>query len=139
MLALPEAEIALMEKLMLASSDVQDIPVTHYLNEVKGIYMREGKVKADRYVLGDRHKTRHYMILFSGTMRMVNGDKVEEITGPNVILCEPNIRKLAYTVTDIHGINVMATDEVDVASIEQDLIEKSDTYNQWKLLSACAA
>ena len=131
------------EQAMLFEMDGEDLPVTHHVGEVKGIYLREGRMKRGHYILGHKHKTKHYMVIFSGKMRFLDGDKVVTITGPAVFTCEPNARKLLYILEEVHGMNIMATDLTDVAAIEDELVEKSDLYTEWKArmteLSAASA
>lgn len=133
--ATQNAVVGAVEQAVYRLCEMTEIPVTHHVGHAEGIYLREGRIPADRYVIGDKHLTRHYMVIIKGRMRMLDGDTVVEV-GPGVIACEPGVHKLAYTLEEVWGINIMSTPLTDIASIEASLVEKSDLRREWDALVA---
>lgn len=111
-----------------------DIPITHHLAEVDQVYMRECAIPAGSFVLGHRHKTRHYNILLSGRMRILMDGKVQEMTGPGkIFVSEAGIRKLAFFPEDSRVLNIHCAATTNLDELEALLIEKSDTFKEHAL------
>lgn len=136
--SLAPEKVKAVEHALLSAADVADLPVKHHVGEVKGVYLREGHIKADKYVLGHRHNTRHYLVIIKGRMLMAENDRVTEM-GPGIYLCEPNVRKLAKTLEDVWGFNIMGTDKLEISEIDEELVVTSSLYKEWKLLQESPA
>lgn len=104
-----------------------------------GIYMREMILDAGVMVVGHAHKTEHFNILLSGTMRVVVDEKVEEMTGPKIVLSSPGKKKIGYAITDCRWLTIHPTHETDLSKLEEDLIEKSDAYLEHQNLKLIAS
>lgn len=126
-------KIKIVEQALLGCADVAVLPVKHHVGEVKGVYLREGRIKADKYVLGHRHTTPHYMVILKGRMLMAEDDRVTEM-GPGIYLCSPGRRKLAKTLEEVWGFNIMGTDQTSIPELEEELVITSDLYKEWLLL-----
>jgi hypothetical protein len=122
------------EALLLGHPKAIDIPLVHHVGEVKNVYMREAFFPANTFAIGHKHTTRHYNILLSGRMRVMNGDKVKEIIAPAVFIGEPGVRKVAFFVEDTRWLNVMSAEPTTIPELEALLIEKSETFKEHEAL-----
>lgn len=106
--------------------------VTHRFGP--GIYIRELAVKAGAYVIGHSHRHAHMNALISGkvTVFLEDGEQVELI-GPTTFVAPPG-RKMAYVHEDMVWQNIYATPLTDVAQLEAELFEPSETFKSVPLL-----
>jgi len=107
-----------------------DCPVLHHFGP--GVYIREVRMPAGSLILGHRHKNAHTNILVSGRLKFLNeGGKVAELVAPVVITSNPG-RKLAYILEDTVWQNVYATEERDIETLEEILLDKSEAWIEHK-------
>jgi hypothetical protein len=118
------------------NSEVVPAVINHF---GPGVYMREMLLDAGVMVVGHAHKTEHFNILLSGTMRVVVDDKVEEMTGPMIVLSSPGKKKIGYAITDCRWLTIHPTHETDLSKLEEDLIEKSDAHLEHQNLKLIAS
>ena len=115
-------------------------PVTHHFHP--GLYIRETLIPAGVVAIGKEHKDRHTSILLSGTVMVLKSDgSTETLTAPRTMLSPPG-RKVVYALTDVLWQNVYATDETDLAVLEETYVEKEDnllTEGQKRLIQAMEA
>lgn len=116
------------EEALLNSPGQIDIPITHHLHEVEDVYMRENLYPPNSVVIGHKHKTKHYNILLTGRMRCMNGDKVIEVKAPHIFMSEAGVRKVIFFPEESRIMTVHVTKEKDLLKLEEDIIEKSDTF-----------
>ena len=95
-----------------------------------GLYAREILVPKGCLIVGHKHKKDCLNILASGKMIVKTSmeDEGMEITGPHTFHTGPGVRKLLYAVEESVFINVLMTDNTDLDKIEEELIEKSETF-----------
>jgi len=98
-----------------------------------GLYFREMHAPAGHVILGHTHKTAHTCLLMKGSMRLLAEDgSIREIKAPMIFVAPPG-RKLALTLEDVIFVNIHATEETDVAKLEEQLIDKSQAWTQHQL------
>ena len=103
-----------------------DCPITHRF--APGIYIREVKMPAGSYVIGHHHKTPHLNIMLSGCLTILNEDGSKtELKAPQTFIANTG-RKIAFIHEDVIWQNVFATDERDVATLEDMFLDKSDAW-----------
>lgn len=120
-----------LEQLMMTLPQVE-CPTTHYFGP--GVCIREALIPAGTFVIGHAHKHESMNIMLKGrlALRTPDGD-VWEVTPP-LIMTTGQGRKAAYALEETVWWNVFATDETDVAKIEEQFITKSDA---WREAAAC--
>ena len=104
-----------------------DCPIVHHFGP--GIYIREVHLPAGTFAIGHKHKTAHTNVLFQGQVAIVNNDRVDVVQAPAIFTAQPG-RKAVAAITDCVWLNIFATDETDIEKLEDQLIEKSDTYQE---------
>lgn len=115
---------------LIAEYPQAECPVRHHFGP--GIYIREVLIPAGTLILGHRHKNPHTNILVKGRIKFLNDDgNVIELAGPSVIISASG-RKLAFAMEDTVWQNVYATEERDVAKLEEQLLDKSATWLECK-------
>jgi hypothetical protein len=112
------------EKLMLSEEQI-DCPVQHHFGP--GIYIREGLIPAGVYILGHAHKKTTMNVLLKGKMAIIVNGQSKIIEGPFIFNSEPG-RKFAYAIEDCIFQNIHATDKTNLDEIEEEFIDKSDTW-----------
>lgn len=123
-LALPRPTLDAIEALMLQHPQVE-CPVAHYFGP--GVYMREMSVPAGTYIMGHAHKEAGLNILVKGRLAIIVDHRAIELDGPIIFTSQPG-RKFAYAIEDTIFVNVFATDETDIETLEATYIEKSEAW-----------
>lgn len=112
------------EKIML-SMDQVDAPVTHRFGP--GIYIREVVLPRGIVALGHRQKKEHLNTMIAGKMILFteNGPRILEAP---VTFTAPPGRKVALTLETVVWQNIYATYETDIATLEEEFLDKSDEW-----------
>lgn len=116
--------IEALEGAMLAQEQV-DCPVTHHFGP--GIYIREVAIPAGTLAIGHKHKAPCMNILLKGALRVIVDGEAKTLHAPVIFNSGPG-RKIGYALTDCVFQNLHATEETDLERLEEELIEKSDTW-----------
>ena len=105
-----------------------DCPVVHNFSD--GVYVREITMPTDSIILGHKHKTRHLNIISKGSCRLVDVEtgEVTLLTAPCTFESLPGVRKLLYIIDECVWSTVHVTDETDLTKIEEEVIDKSNTW-----------
>ena len=91
-----------------------------------GIYMRELHAKAGTFAIGKYHKHPHMNIVLQGSCVYYTSEgERREVKAPTSMVT-PAGRKIAIFTEDTVWINVYATDEKDVETIEKELFVESE-------------
>lgn len=101
-------------------------PVVHRFAD--GLYIREVTIPAGVFAIGHHQRHRHLCVMVKGSVIMVgpDGDK-KRFDAPLTYVCEPG-RKVGYVVEEMTWLNVYATTEQDIDTLEAMLLEKSGVY-----------
>lgn len=101
-------------------------PVVHTF--APGVYLREVSLPAGALVVGHCHRHAHLNVMLSGRMLLVGDDgQSHEVCAPYQVITPPG-RKVAQVLEQTVWVNVYATDERDVETLEAMLFDKSETY-----------
>jgi hypothetical protein len=114
-----------LEGALLAEEQVE-IPVTHHFGP--GIYIREISVPAGTLIIGHHHKGPCLNELLKGSMRIIGADGEAKTIEAPFMFTSPAGRKVGYALTDVIFRNLHATDETDLDRLEEQLIDKSETW-----------
>ena len=120
-----------LEGAMLALPQV-DCPVAHIFGP--GVYIRQVSMKAGTFAIGHRQKHDHLNVILSGAVAVVTDEGVREMRAPLVYVGKPG-RKVGYVLEDCVWLNVYATNETDVETLERTFIEKDATFSEMEELS----
>jgi hypothetical protein len=119
---------------MLAGTQV-DCPITHHFGP--DIYIREALMPAGTMVMGHAHRKPSMNVMVAGKMAVLI-DGVAQIMEAPMIFTAPAGRKLAYIIEDVVIQNVYATSETDVQKLEDQIVDKSATWQEHKLQADAA-
>ncbi len=121
----PVDQIDALERQLLAGPQVE-CPVAHHFGP--GIYIREVTIPAGTLVIGHAHKGECLNIMLKGRLilRSPDGDQ-REVSAPLIMTTGPG-RKVAYALEDTVWQNVFATEETDIARLEELFVDKSDGW-----------
>lgn len=108
-------------------------PVTNHFGP--NIYMREILMKANdhKFVIGCRHKTRHYNIVLTGRASVLMDDEGtwEEIKAPAIFMSEAGVKKVLVVHEDMRWVTVHPLEkdytEEDMLLLEEKLTEEPPT------------
>jgi quercetin dioxygenase-like cupin family protein len=120
------------EGAMLAYPQV-DCQITHRFGP--NIYIREGLIPAGTLIMGHTHRTEHMNVVLKGRVAVVMDGEVQILEGPTSFTA-PAGRKVIYAIDEAIMQNVHVTSETDVAALEDQLVDKSDT---WKVNEVAAS
>lgn len=120
-----------LESAMLALPQA-DCPVAHIFGP--GIYIRQVTMRAGTFAVGHRQKGAHLNVILSGAVAVVTDDGVREMRAPLVYVGKPG-RKVGYVLEDCVWLNVYATNETDIETLERTFLEKDATFRELEELS----
>jgi len=119
---------AAMLKMPQASSNVR-----HLFSP--GQYIREVTLPADTFAIGHRQKFDHLNIVVKGRVTIVNDDGTNTEVGSGAVFVGKPGRKAGYVHEETVWLNVYATDETDVETLELMFLEKSEAFSEQKLIA----
>lgn len=102
----------------------REIPVVHHFGP--GIYIREVTLPPGTMVLGHCHRYEHLCILQKGTLSVIDGTGSRRLTAPMIFTGPPG-SKLVYAHDEVVFQNVFATEETDIETLEDTLVDKTAT------------
>lgn len=123
------AEVKKIERLEGAMLECEQVPcpVEHIFGP--GLYIRQGIFQTGTLVVGHRHKFAHTNILLKGSMLLATEDGVTTVTAPMVWIAPPG-RKVFLVLEEIMLQNLYPTELLDPDAIEEEYIEKSETWGE---------
>ena len=101
----------------------------HY--QIKGVYVRELKLKAGSVLTGKIHNFESIGILSQGRMRILTSDGAYIVEAPFITVDKPGIKRLGVCETDCTFVTVHRTDAEEIADIEDELV--SDTFEEYEV------
>ena len=108
-----------------------ELPVIHHCGA--GIYIRELHMPAGMVVVGHRHTEDGMNVMLTGKMALINeSGELEYLEAPQTFESKAGVRKAAYIMEEVIWQNVFATKETDVATLEDQLIEKSEAFKAFE-------
>ena len=134
MRAMPEnfsmREKAFMLEALMKTSDeaTTELPLVHHFGA--GLYARELHIPRGMITVGKVHKYSCLNILAKGERSTLVGDEIKRIKAPYIYVSEAGIKRVSYTHQDAIWITVHATDETDVARLEEMLVATSEAEYQ---------
>lgn len=117
--------IASLETKALACEQIE-IPVTHHFS--KGLYAREIFIPKGSFIVGKIHKFENLNILSKGELTILSIEGSARIKAPFTVVSPPGVKRVAFAHEDSIWTCIHATDETDLAKIEEEVIVKS--YDQ---------
>lgn len=109
----------------LASLPQIDCALQHHF--APGSYAREILLPADSYVIGKIHRHAHINVISQGECYVLTEEGIKHLMAPLTFISLPETKRVVYAVTDVVWTTVHATNETDLAKIEDYVI--SPTYN----------
>lgn len=101
-----------------------DCPVTNYF--APGLYAREVLIPAGTTLTGKIHKYANLSIMSAGALLLHMEDgTTQEVRAPFTYVAPPGTRRAATALEDTVWTVIHATEETDVAKIEQECIAES--------------
>ncbi len=122
-------EVEKLESYMLTLRQVE-CPVVHHFGP--GIYIREVTIPAGTLAVGHSQKFDHLNLLLRGTVAIIGEDgQPRVLKAPLIFVGKPG-RKIGYAVEDTVWQNIYATEERDIAKLEETFLNKSDTWESYR-------
>lgn len=110
----------------LLKYDQAECPVIHRFGV--GIYIREIHLPAGTIAIGHHQNFEHNNIFLKGKILMLNDDGSSYIIeAPMSFVGQPG-RKAGFIIDDVVWLNIYATDEQDIDTLERTYITKSKTW-----------
>lgn len=122
---LTPAVVDRIESAMLALPQA-DCPVFHHFGP--GIYVREVNLPAGITAIGHAQRFPHLNIMLRGRVLMYRDDgSTVELAAPQLFVGPPG-RKIGYVLEDVVWLNVYATNETDIETLERTYLDKSPAW-----------
>ncbi len=107
----------------LAKMPQLEIKTNHY--HVNGLYAREILIPAGTILTGKVHKAEHLNIVSQGEIVVWTEGGMKRIKAPFVLPSYPGAKRVGLAIVDTVWVTIHATDKVDLAELEEELIENS--------------
>ena len=100
------------------------VDVSHFFGP--GIYIREARVSAGVFAIGQIHKTACTNVFIKGRVLVLTDDaQTKELVAPMTFVSPPG-RNVGYILEDMIWQNVYATEETDIAKLEALFLDMND-------------
>lgn len=119
-LTLPEIETALLPL------EQAECPVIHRFGP--GVYIREVSLPAGILAVGHVQRCSQMNVFLSGRVLMLNDNGTTTELAAPMIFTGPPGRKMGIVMEDVVWLNIYATDETDVATLEETYLDKSPEW-----------
>ena len=102
-----------------------ECPVVHRFAD--NCYLREILMPKGTLIVGKIHKTQHFNVILTGSCSVYTRDGVEHYTAPATFISDAGVQKVVLCHEDVRWQTLHVTDKTDLAEIEKDVIEETDT------------
>ena len=109
--------------------EIATTQTNHY--HIKGVYVRELRLKAGTVLTGKIHNFESIGILSQGRMRILTSNGARIVEAPFIAVDKPGIKRLGVCETDCTFVTVHRTDAVEIKDIEDELV--SDTFDEFEV------
>lgn len=117
------AKVNQVEAFMLTLPQVT-LKVVHHFSD--GLYARELHIPKGTILTGKIHKTRNLNIMLQGDLSVLTPEGVKRVQAPFTIVSPPGTKRIAYAHEDTIWTTIHATEETDLAKIEEQFIAQHD-------------
>jgi hypothetical protein len=114
----------------MRSAEQASCDVVHHF--APSIYIRECHFKKGTLVVGREHKSQHLNFLVKGKVRLIDGDKKEQVLEAPLMLVAEAGRKVAFIEEDTVWQNIYATNEKDLSVLDKELYVEDKDYIEYK-------
>ena len=122
----PKAELLNDLEVALSKLPRVELPVTHAFTP--GMYIREIKIPAGTMLTSMTHKTEHPFVLSKGSIKVTSDNEGSVIyEAPHTGITKPGTRRALHAITDVVWTTFHVTDETDVETICDQILEPLDT------------
>lgn len=121
-----QLEGAMFDAISDGQIEAVDCPLEHFY--APHVYVRQIRMKAGAFIIGQCHKTEHLNQLIQGRCRVIVDGVVHELVAPYTFVSKAGVRKCLYILEDCIWATTHVTDETDLGVLEELLIEKSATF-----------
>ncbi len=118
------------EKAMLKESQV-DVPLHHAF--APNVYLRQVTMPKGAVIIGHQHKTEHFNIVLSGKATVFMDGEIQDIVAPAIFKSSANVRKVLFIHETMIWATVHPTAETNLEKLEEELVVKSDSFQQYQL------
>lgn len=101
-------------------------PVYHHF--APGLYIREVIFPAGIFAIGHTQTTTHLNVFLKGRVTIVGDGEVKELVAPMIFTSPPG-KKAGFVHEEMVWMNVYATDETDVQTLEEMFLDKHQNKN----------
>jgi hypothetical protein len=106
-----------------------ELPPTHYF--AQGLYGRSIFIPRGTLLTGHIHKTEHLNVVVYGSISIVTEFGSKVIDGPYVFTAPAGAKKVGYALSDTLWLTVHATEKLEIAEIEDELIAMDYSEVPW--------
>lgn len=101
-----------------------EMRVVHHFSD--GLYARELHIPKGTVLTGKIHKYRNLNIMSAGELSVLTEEGVKRVKAPFTIVSPPGTKRIAYAHEDTIWTTIHATEETDLARIEDHFTASSD-------------
>jgi quercetin dioxygenase-like cupin family protein len=106
----------------LASLPAVDLPITHRF--APGCYAREMFLPKGVMAISKVHRTEHFFVMLAGQMSVWDAENgVQQVSAGHIGITKPGTRRIGFAHEDCRWVTFHPTDKLDVAEIEEEIIE----------------
>lgn len=118
------------EKTMLNVPQL-DVPLHHAF--APNVYLRQVTMPKGAVIIGHQHKTEHFNIVLCGKATVFMEGEIQDIVAPAIFKSSANVRKVLFIHETMIWATVHPTTETNIEKLEEELVVKSDSFQQYQL------
>ncbi len=119
-----------LEKRLLNEPQVE-LPLHHAF--APNVYLRQITMPKGTVVIGHQHKTEHFNIVLSGRASVYMEGEMHEIVAPSIFKSSAGVRKVLFIHETMVWATIHPTTETNLDKLEDELIIKSDSFQQHEI------
>lgn len=97
-----------------------------------GVYLREFRTFEDTVLVGKTHRHEHLFVLLEGKCTVATEGEAITLEAPYIGKSPAGVKRALHTHTDIIWVTIHATEETDVAKIEEWLVVPDDEVREFR-------
>lgn len=96
-----------------------------------GIYLRQMEATKGTIVVSHMHRTEHFLVFLTGSLKSVSENGIEIIKAPCVVRTMPGTKRVVEFIEDSVCFTIHATEKTDVDEIGKEILVEERAINEY--------
>ena len=96
-----------------------------------GVYLRQMEAATGTIVVSHMHRTEHFLVFLTGSLKSVSENGIEVIKAPCVVRTMPGTKRVVEFLEDSVCFTIHATEKTDVDEIGKDILVEDQAIGEY--------